>query len=119
LSEIGVGSHPSAWRADVLIDEMAGSTIHCESCEGPWETHPWRCCFGEIHDRIADRKGVIHVPARIQVSLKSLSKAGFDKQAFSDSGLGSGCPCCRDRRWGGSIAAPTTSDEEKREEDQR
>jgi hypothetical protein len=83
------------------------------------QAHSWPCCFREIHNRIASGKGIIHVPARIQVRLKGLGKAGFDKQALSDSGLGSGYSCCCDRRWGVSIAAPAAPDEEKREEDKR
>lgn len=80
----------------MLVDEVAGSAIHREPCKGPGEAHSGPCCFREIHDRIAGRKGVIHVPARIQVRLKGLGKAGFDKQSFADVGFGSRCSCSRD-----------------------
>jgi hypothetical protein len=80
----------------MLVDEVAGSTIHGEPCEGPREAHSWPCCFRAIHDRITDRKGAIHLPARIKVGLKSLGKAGFDEQSFSDGSFGSWCSCSRD-----------------------
>ena len=88
----------------MLIDEVAGSTIHCKPCEWPREAYSWPCCFREIHDRIADSEDVIHLPARIQIDLKGLSKTSFDKQSFSDSGLGFGCPRSRDR-WRAATAS--------------
>jgi len=103
----------------MLVDKVAGPTIHREPCERPWEARSGPCCFRESHDRIADRKGVIHFPARIQIRLKGLGKAGFDKQSFSDGGFGSGCPCSRHWSRCGTTVAPSASDEEKRDEDQR
>jgi hypothetical protein len=68
----------------MFVDKVAGSAIHRKPCEGPREAHPWPCCFREIHDWITDRKDVIHLPTRIQIYLKGLSKTGFNKQSFSD-----------------------------------
>jgi hypothetical protein len=63
----------------MLVNQMASSTVHREPREGSWKAHPGSCRFRNIHDRIADRKDVIHLPAKIQVRFKKLGKAGFDK----------------------------------------
>jgi hypothetical protein len=47
----------------MLVDEVAGSTIHRKPDEGPGEAHSGLCCFRKTHDRITGRKGIVHVPA--------------------------------------------------------
>jgi hypothetical protein len=39
--------------ACMFVDEVAGTTIHREPCEGSREPHHGPCCFRNIHDQIA------------------------------------------------------------------
>jgi len=121
--EVGVGPHEVWLRGRMFIDEVAGSTIHRESCERPGESHSWPCCFREIHDRISGIRIVhIAVAGSVQKRFEGLREPGFKKQSFTDCLFGSGGSgrlCARRSTGQRDPAARAAGNREYREEEGR